>query len=214
VDQGIAVPKQPIKDSQGKVQHPTAALIEANKEAFWMNGEFGFGDDFGPLSGTGDKQFCINGLIFPDRTPHPAAYECSYLQQPFTFTWDDSTGPQGTLCVENRLTFANAADYVLELQVVNEAKQVLLETSQRMPPSCLAGQSVALPVDGVKDALAQSQGGLVWLVVKAKFDALCVDPATVMVAELLKGRVLAYESIQLSAGVSVGQDVVPNPIGK
>ncbi len=35
---------------------------------------WGYGGDFGePVH---DAQFCINGLVFPDRTPHPACHEC------------------------------------------------------------------------------------------------------------------------------------------
>lgn len=35
---------------------------------------WGYGGDFGdPVH---DAQFCINGLVWPDRTPHPGCYEC------------------------------------------------------------------------------------------------------------------------------------------
>jgi len=42
---------------------------------FW-----GFGGDFGDAPH--DAQFCVNGLVWPDRTPHPAALEARFLQQP------------------------------------------------------------------------------------------------------------------------------------
>ena len=41
-----------------------------------------YGGDFGPHSYPHDRQFCINGLTFPDRTPHPALEEVRRLQQP------------------------------------------------------------------------------------------------------------------------------------
>ena len=41
---------------------------------FWA-----YGGDFGDE--INDKQFCINGLWFPDRKPHPAVEECKVLQQ-------------------------------------------------------------------------------------------------------------------------------------
>lgn len=44
---------------------------------------YAYGGDFGDQPN--DRQFCINGLIFPDRTPHPAAYEAKYCQQYFHF---------------------------------------------------------------------------------------------------------------------------------
>lgn len=47
--------------------------------AFWA-----YGGDFGDKPN--DRQFCLNGLVFPDRTPHPALYEAQRAQQFFTFT--------------------------------------------------------------------------------------------------------------------------------
>ena len=42
-----------------------------------------YGGDFGDTPN--DRQFCLNGLVFPDRTPHPALYEAQRAQQFFTF---------------------------------------------------------------------------------------------------------------------------------
>jgi len=46
---------------------------------FWA-----YGGDFGDKPN--DRQFCLNGLVFPDRPPHPALYEAQRAQQFFTFT--------------------------------------------------------------------------------------------------------------------------------
>ena len=45
---------------------------------------FAYGGDFGDE--INDRQFCINGLVFPDRTPHPSLLEAKRAQQPLTFT--------------------------------------------------------------------------------------------------------------------------------
>ena len=50
-----------------------------NGTTFWA-----YGGDFGDTPN--DRQFCMNGLVFPDRTPHPALYEAQRAQQFFTFT--------------------------------------------------------------------------------------------------------------------------------
>jgi len=50
-----------------------------NGNAFWA-----YGGDFGDTPN--DRQFCLNGLVFPDRTPHPALFEAQRAQQFFTFT--------------------------------------------------------------------------------------------------------------------------------
>jgi beta-galactosidase len=43
-----------------------------------------YGGDFGDQPN--DRQFCCNGLLFPDRTPHPALCEAKRAQQPFRFS--------------------------------------------------------------------------------------------------------------------------------
>ncbi|MGO3907929.1 beta-galactosidase [Huaxiibacter chinensis] len=52
---------------------------DANGTPYWA-----YGGDFGDTPN--DRQFCLNGLVFPDRTPHPALYEAQRAQQFFTFT--------------------------------------------------------------------------------------------------------------------------------
>jgi len=47
---------------------------------YTKSGTWGYGGDFDELRH--DKQFCINGIVWPDRTPHPCAYECKSVQAP------------------------------------------------------------------------------------------------------------------------------------
>ncbi len=42
-----------------------------------------YGGDFGDKPN--DRQFCMNGLVFPDRTPHPSLVEAKHAQQYFQF---------------------------------------------------------------------------------------------------------------------------------
>ncbi len=43
-----------------------------------------YGGDFGDTPN--DRQFCMNGLVFPDRSPHPSLYEAQCAQQFFQFS--------------------------------------------------------------------------------------------------------------------------------
>jgi Beta-galactosidase/beta-glucuronidase len=47
-----------------------------------------YGGDFGDKPN--DRQFCMNGLVFADRTPHPALYEAQHAQQFFQFSLQDN----------------------------------------------------------------------------------------------------------------------------
>ncbi|MFT6269182.1 MAG: beta-galactosidase [Alphaproteobacteria bacterium] len=53
--------------------------IDENGTPYWA-----YGGDFGDK--INDRQFCINGLLFPDRTPHPSLFEAKYSQQHMQFT--------------------------------------------------------------------------------------------------------------------------------
>lgn len=48
---------------------------------------FAYGGDFGDQPN--DGPFCINGLIAPDRKPHPHYYEVQHVYQPLQFVLDD-----------------------------------------------------------------------------------------------------------------------------
>jgi beta-galactosidase len=52
---------------------------DENGTPYWA-----YGGDFGDE--INDRQFCINGLLFPDRTPHPSLFEAKYCQQHLQFT--------------------------------------------------------------------------------------------------------------------------------
>ena len=52
--------------------------FDVHGQKYW-----GYGGDFGDQ--INDRQFCINGLMFPDRTPHPSVYEVKKAQQFYQF---------------------------------------------------------------------------------------------------------------------------------
>src|SRR5512143_1579363 len=52
------------------------AAKTAKGEPFWA-----FGGDYGPADVPSDQNFCCNGLVAPDRTPHPALNEVKKVYQ-------------------------------------------------------------------------------------------------------------------------------------
>ena len=87
VDQGI------IKKSGDDSGKPAAdkldtaiTIAEKQKECHIPGGEYywAYGGDFGDEPN--DFDFCINGLVWPDRTVHPAMYEIKKLTQPLAVT--------------------------------------------------------------------------------------------------------------------------------
>lgn len=70
----------------------------AGGEKFWA-----FGGDYGPDDVPSDRNFCCNGLVAPDRTPHPALNEVKKVYQPVKFTAADPAS--GRIEVRNRHFF-------------------------------------------------------------------------------------------------------------
>jgi beta-galactosidase len=68
VDQGLRTPQQ----------RTTRAYEKPGKGAktFWA-----YGGDFGPKDVPSDDNFCCNGLVDPDRKPHPGAFEVKHVYQ-------------------------------------------------------------------------------------------------------------------------------------
>lgn len=68
-----------------------------NGLSFWA-----YGGDFGDQ--INDRQFCINGLMFPDRTPHPDLFEVKKAQQFYQFTKVESDQVSINISSENLFT--------------------------------------------------------------------------------------------------------------
>ena len=62
-----------------------------------------YGGDFGDEPNDGN--FCINGLVWPDRKPHPALWECKKIQQPVEAEAIDLS--KGIIRILNRYDFTD-----------------------------------------------------------------------------------------------------------
>ena len=106
------------------------------------NGEttYFYGGDFGDTPNNGN--FCIDGLLRPDRTPSPAMLEYKYVIQPVEIT-RTKTG----VAIKNLHDFIDLAGSHLKYHVVQGEKT--LQTGEVILPSILAmmTEEIALPMD-------------------------------------------------------------------
>ena len=77
-----------------------------------------YGGDFGDE--INDRQFCITGLVFPDRTPHPALMEAKRCQQPFTARLHKGQGVAMTITSE--YAFKTCEDEILHWEFVTQER--------------------------------------------------------------------------------------------
>ncbi len=69
-------------------------------EKFWA-----YGGDFGGFNFQNDENFCANGIIAPDRTPHPALYEVKKVYQYIKFK--AANLKEGEIVIKNIYDFTN-----------------------------------------------------------------------------------------------------------
>ena len=113
VDQGILV------DKDGKPVGPrgkkAAAFGPAGAPPDLQSPAWRYGGDFG--DSPGDRDFVLNGLLYPDRSVKPAMAECLKLFQPFRIS---SVHPgSGQFRFENRLDFTDSSIFAVSWQLVH-----------------------------------------------------------------------------------------------
>ena len=112
--------------------------VDEQGQEYW-----GYGGDFGDE--VNDANFCINGLIWPDRTPHPAMYEYKKVIQPVAVTAVDLAS--GQIEITNKHYFADLSSLNVTWEFM--ADGILLQQGKIPPLALPAGGSrgVSLPLE-------------------------------------------------------------------
>ena len=92
---------------QGLVAH------DEQGRKYWV-----YGGDLGGHRWTHDENFCINGVVNPDRTVHPAIHEVKKAYSPIGF----KLSGKNTLEIENRNLFTPLSDYTFNWQLTCNGK--------------------------------------------------------------------------------------------
>lgn len=86
-------------------------------EKYWT-----YGGDFGEEGIRSDGNFCINGLVWPDRTPHPGLYEVKKVYQYIGFEAVDLS--KGLIRIRNKYDFTNLSPFNFDWEVVSDGAVV------------------------------------------------------------------------------------------
>lgn len=101
-----------------------------------------YGKDFHPDLPT-DGNFLNNGLMNPDRLPHPHAFEVKKVYQPLTFGMIDRD--EGLFSVKNKFDFINTRKFDLHWQL--EADGMLIHEGYIQMPSVSPGETGEVSID-------------------------------------------------------------------
>lgn len=96
---------------------------DENGEHFWA-----YGGDFGDI--INDRQFCINGLLFPDRSVHPTLEEAKYCQRMISVTLAEQTEDQCRLTVTNENLFRATDNEILRWQLLENG--IVIQSGQHV----------------------------------------------------------------------------------
>lgn len=120
---------------------------------------FAYGGDFGDVPN--DGTFCINGVVDPDREPHPALLELQRVYAPVTFEAVELAA--GALRVRNHFAFVSTGDLTFIWTVEADGEMLQSGTLPRLeiPPNGEA--HITVPYK----PFAPAPGAEIWLTVRA-----------------------------------------------
>ncbi len=107
---------------------------------------YAYGGDFGKDMPS-DGNFLCNGIVGPDRTPHPAMAEVKYAHQNVGFEATDLA--KGKIKVTNRFYFTGLKDYAIRYAIRANGK-TLRDGRLTLDLAPQASQEISVPVAGLK----------------------------------------------------------------
>ncbi len=110
-----------------------------NGREFWA-----YGGDYGPEDVPSDGNFCMNGLVHPDRRVAPKLWEVKKVYQYVSIEAVDLS--RGVLKLRNKYDFTNLSDYVLQWSLAVDGE--IVQQGRMEVPDVAPGQAgrVTLPM--------------------------------------------------------------------
>ena len=117
-------------------------LLTTNEEGkkYWA-----YGGDFGPDTVRSDGNFCINGLINPDRTVKPGLYEVKKVYQNIAFYPVNLS--TGIVKIQNKYTFTNLSEFTIDWNIMADGKVIKNGTLGNL--DIKPGESAVFKIDDV-----------------------------------------------------------------
>lgn len=92
-------------------------LTDENGKKYWA-----YGGDFNNQSYTNDENFCHNGLVWPDRKPHPGLEEVKKVYQNINFKLVNAE--KGIISVSNEFYYTNLNQYDFVFEVIKNGEAI------------------------------------------------------------------------------------------
>ena len=147
-------------------------------EEFWA-----YGGDLGGFDLQNDKNFCLNGVVNPDRTPHPSLYEVKKVYQYIKFK--PSNLKNGEIEIKNIYDFTNLNEFDFEWKLLENGVEISKGNMPQLNIAPYTSKKVSIDLPALENSSAEYH-----LNVYAK-----TKKATDLVPE---GYEIAYEQFELT----------------
>ncbi|KKM26569.1 hypothetical protein LCGC14_1583480, partial [marine sediment metagenome] len=114
---------------------------------------YAFGGDFGASELQNDNNFCLNGLVNPDRSPHPALYEVKKVYQGIKFSSDNPKS--GAITLTNQYDFTNLSEYNFSWKLLKNGKEEATGIISNVSVAPYASQKVQIKMPELSDPEAE-----------------------------------------------------------
>ncbi|MBQ0733580.1 glycoside hydrolase family 2 TIM barrel-domain containing protein [Aquimarina celericrescens] len=104
---------------------------------------YAYGGDMGDTK-INDKNFCLNGIVNPDRSPQPALWEVKKIFQPIKIEAIDLK--KGKINIKNRHNFTNLNEFELFWEVQEDGKTIQNGTISDLNINAKESQELILPI--------------------------------------------------------------------
>ena len=123
----LGVPEIKMSDGPQGIRNDTKSTMQGGFVWDWVDQGFevtdetgrkywSYGGDMGSQNYTNDENFCHNGLVFPDRIPHPGLMEVKKFYQDINFK---AKQPEtGQITIMNGFHYTNLKDYTFKYEVL------------------------------------------------------------------------------------------------
>ncbi len=91
-------------------------------ELFWA-----YGGDYGPPDAPSDRNFCCNGLVAPDRTPHPALWEVKKVYQYIKIGMMETKDKRPALAITNQYNFINLNKFNIRWRYLADGNELVAQ---------------------------------------------------------------------------------------
>lgn len=118
------------------------AQFDKNGEKYWA-----YGGDFGPEDVPSDGTFCLNGVVWPDRTPKPGLAEVKHVYQ--------GVGFETVPFTENKVLIKNKYDFIsldhFDIHWTLESQGRVIDEGIIDSPDIAPGESKIFEIDFARD---------------------------------------------------------------